>query len=175
MSAPPGFNPNASLLPDPGPSAAPIQVMRGGGPEGINSSASTASSGFTKQELEELTKYQLAPGGVIANDFDTSFKKEFLKQIADTSRCRRTTGDTIILGRDCESIVKVIRALLKAKVKTTNKNTPIPQIKSEEGVSQEGPNLSIVDVPEGPNGTIVEISKEAPEETVNGNTMRKMF
>ncbi len=137
MSAPSGFNPNASMLPDPGPSAAPIQVMKGGGgtnaaaalskgpaDTGAEGAAGIPSTGdnFTPEELAELTKYQLHPEGVIYNDIDLPTKRAFLEQLKDTTRCRRTTGDSIVLGKECWAIAKVIRALLRAKITKGNAN-----------------------------------------------------
>jgi len=122
MSAPDGFNPNASLLPDPG--SIPIQTMKGGA--NITKAPVEVAGDFSPEELTELALYQLEPGGVIEHDIDSSTKKEFLKQIKDKSRCRRTTGDSIILGKDCWAIVKVTRALLKAKLNKTNSGAPLP-------------------------------------------------
>jgi hypothetical protein len=142
-----------SLLPDPGPSAAPMQVMRGGaageelapvlkdveaGPTAaveesvavVPTAPTPGDGGFSTDEILELQRYQLHPGGVIDKDIDYATKQEFLKQIKNPSRCRRTTGDTVILGKDCWAIVKVIRALLRAKIKSTNRTnsgiTPAP-------------------------------------------------
>lgn len=149
MSAPPGFNPNASLLPDPGPSAAPIQVMKGGG-------SSTAQKGgvgaFNNSEMAALAKYQLHsdkdgnPVGVIAAQFNDEQKREFLNQIADKSRCRRTTGDSIILSKDCWAVVKVIRALLNAKIKKGNLETPSPAPEPPSVPSDPGQQPSVTDV-----------------------------
>jgi hypothetical protein len=124
MSAPVGFNPNASLLPDPG-SSVPIETMRGGG-SNITKAPVEVVGEFSPEELTELALYQLGPGGVIEHDIDFNVKKEFLKEIKDKARCRRTTGDTIVLGKDCWAIVKVTRALLRAKVSKTNRSAPLP-------------------------------------------------
>lgn len=143
MSAPPGFNPNASLLPDPGASAAPIQVMKGGG------SSSTQKGGagvFNDAEMAALAKYQLHSGGVIATQFNDEQKREFLNQIADKSRCRRTTGDSVILGKDCWAVVKVIRALLNAKIKKGNLETPTPVAEPSPTPSDPDQQPSVSDV-----------------------------
>jgi hypothetical protein len=141
MSAPPGFNPNASLLPDPGPSAAPIQVMRGGG-----SSSAQKGGAFNETEMAALAKYQLHTGGVIAEQFNDDEKRQFLNQIADKSRCRRTTGDSIILNKDCWAVVKVIRALLNAKIKKGNLETPSPTPSPVPAPSDPTQQPSVTDV-----------------------------
>ena len=138
MSAPVGFNPNASLLPDPG--SIPIQTMKGGA--NITKAPVEVVGDFSPEELTELALYQLEPGGVIEHDIDSSTKKEFLKQIKDKSRCRRTTGDSIILGKDCWAIVKVTRALLKAKLNKTNSGAPLPAPLKIKVNASVGPNAS---------------------------------
>lgn len=149
MSAPPGFNPNASLLPDPGPSAAPIQVMKGGG-----KSKAQKGGAFTAAEETQLALYQLhSNGGVIASEFNEDQKRMFLKQVADTSRCRRTAGDSIILGKDCDMVVKVIRALLNAKIKRGNTQEPVPSAPASPSVTTgepEAPSTPTVPKPDAP-------------------------
>jgi hypothetical protein len=120
MAAPDGFDPRASLLPDPGPSV-PIHVMRGG--------AAAAAEGeekkekkplpviFNDAELQTLAKYGLAKGGIIEKKLDDTIKSEFLKQL---KTCKKNTGESIILKKDCWAVSRVIRELIHTGISSTN-------------------------------------------------------
>lgn len=107
MSAPPGFNASASMLPDPGASSAPIQVMRGGGQRG----------GFGAQEIETLKKYGLFADGLIANEVDEETKRRFLEQLP---RCSLGSGNATILSGNCSAVATVLRKLLLKQIRKAN-------------------------------------------------------
>lgn len=102
---PPGFDPTASVLPDPGASSAPIHVMRGGGMKG----------GATDEEL--LRAYQLAEGQPLASEFSEEDKQKFLEALK-LEGCNWTTKS--VLNAKCAPVVNVLKALLKQQIKTAN-------------------------------------------------------
>jgi len=115
MSAPPGFNAGATVLPD-NPSAQ-IHVMRGGG--GGGGGGSTQTGGFNMQELEKLTEYGLEQGGIIADEIDEPTKIAFLKQ-ESSGICAKNSGDSVIMKKDCWAVVEVTRALINYHIRTSN-------------------------------------------------------
>lgn len=104
MAAPPGFDPNASVLPDPGASSAPIHVMRGGG-----------MKGGAKEDL--LRAYKLAEGQELASKFSEEDKLKFVAAI-NSGGCNLTTKS--VLDANCAPVVNVLKALLNQKIKTVN-------------------------------------------------------
>ncbi len=102
MSAPPGFNPNASLLPDPGASSAPIHVMRGGGQKG---------GAWTEAQLKILSEYALAPGQPLATKVTDDVKKAFLEQLP---QCEGINAG--IVDKKCWAVHQVVRAVLNHNV-----------------------------------------------------------
>lgn len=107
MAAPPGFDPNATVLPDPGSSAAPMHVMRGGSRGGFV---------YSPEDEEMLSQYGLGPGGKIEEMIDAPTKAAFLEQIK-SGKCAKGTGDLVILQKDCWAVVKVIRALIRSSMR----------------------------------------------------------
>lgn len=107
MAAPPGFDPSATVLPDPGASTAPMHIMRGGARGGVM---------FSAEEEEILSQYGLAAGGIIADKIDAPTKAAFLTQIK-SGACGKGTGDLVILQKDCWAVVKVIRALIQSSMR----------------------------------------------------------
>jgi hypothetical protein len=102
MSAPPGFNPNASLLPDPGASSAPIHVMRGGGQKG---------GAWTEAQLKVLTEYGLAPGQPLAEKVNDEVKTAFLEQLPLCDGI-----DASIVDKKCWAVQQVVKAILNTNV-----------------------------------------------------------
>ena len=102
MSAPPGFNPNASLLPDPGASSAPIHVMRGGGQKG---------GAWTEAQLKVLTEYGLAPGQPLADKVNDEVKTAFLEQLPLCDGI-----DASIVDKKCWAVQQVVKAILNTNV-----------------------------------------------------------
>lgn len=128
MSAPDGFDPKASMLPDPGAAAAPIHVMRGGGKKNtqpaINPSAVRVEfdENLVDPENERiLAKYQLGPGGKVEHLFNDDVKQHFVKQIK-SKLCNAGTGSEVIRHKDCWAVVQVTRELLKAQIQRGNTN-----------------------------------------------------
>jgi len=111
MSAPPGFNATATVLPD-NPSAQ-IHVMRGGG------SGGSVGGGYNAQELQKLAEYGLEPGGIIANEIDEPTKVAFLEQ-EKSGDCNKNSGDSVILKKNCWAVVAVTRALIQYHIRTSN-------------------------------------------------------
>lgn len=109
MSAPTGFNENASLLPDPGANAVPIHVMRGGG-KGGNSST---------EDDEILKKYGMGKDGPIEDRIPPETRAEFIKQIK-SGVCSANTGDSVILNKDCWAVLEVIRELINVGIQKAN-------------------------------------------------------
>lgn len=110
MAAPPGFDPNASVLPDPGASSAPIHVMRGGG-----------MKGGAKEEI--LRAYKLAEGQELSTKFTEEEKEKFVAAI-NSGGCNWTTKS--VLNAKCAPVVNVLKALLKQKIRRVNA-TAIPE------------------------------------------------
>ncbi len=121
MSAPPpGFNEQASHLPDPGAAAAPIHVMRGGG----NMEGSTDKPHETKQvggvqptndDETILNEYGLTNPSITQHikDFDDSFKETFLQQLR-SGNC--TQKGNSITKKECWAVTAVIRALIQEQI-----------------------------------------------------------
>ena len=120
MAAPPGFNPNASVLPDPGAASAPIHVMRGGGMKGGN-----------RNSL--LNSYKLGPGQELADKFSEEEKNAFVTAI-ESGGCNWSTKS--ILNAKCAPVVKVLKALLKENIKRVN-NAEIPKA-YEQSIERRG-------------------------------------
>jgi hypothetical protein len=137
MSAPPGFDAGASMLPD-NPSAQ-IHVMRGGG---------ASIGGFTPEQTRTLSLYGLEAGGIIADEIDEPTKVAFLQQL-ESGACNTNSGDSAILKKDCWAVVAVIRALINYDIKKSSPvQTTVPPI-SEPYVSPDATPASPV-VPKVP-------------------------
>lgn len=115
MAAPPGFNPNASVLPDPGASSAPMHVMRGGG-----------MKGGSREEL--LRAYHLGPGQELAG-FSEEDKNAFV-QALESGKCNWQVSS--ITNAKCAPVVKVLKALLNKQIKEVN-SREIPRLIGKEG------------------------------------------
>lgn len=124
MSAPPGFNETSSNLPDPGPSSAPIHVMRGGGMIG------------GEDDLAILKEYGLVEGGLLENELSEEEKQDFLKQIK-SGICKN--ANSTILNKDCAAVSKVTRLYIQ-KCMNSPREAPCkrrPRIKSEAVIKKE--------------------------------------
>ena len=128
MSAPPGFNEQASNLPDPGAAAAPIHTMRGGGAV-VNQSGGTIKS-FSMEEEAILEKYGLNDDNITQHieGFDDLFKDEFIKQIR-SGKCENKGNS--ITQKDCGAVTSVIRAITKENIAKANART-LPGMVSKE-------------------------------------------
>jgi hypothetical protein len=115
MSAPPGFNPNDSLLPDPGANSAPIHIMKGGGLVFQN-------GGFTPMEEETLEKYQLGTGGLLEAEISADDKTAFLQQL---KAFENGSLNLSTLKKDQWAILKVIQALLEKQRNLLRKNSEL--------------------------------------------------
>lgn len=121
MSAPPpGFNEQASNLPDPGVAAAPIHVMRGGGGMGEESSSAKQQIGgvlSTNDDKTILEAYGLTNPMITQHipNFDDSFKQSFLQQIR-SGECERKGNS--ITKKDCWAVTAVIRAMVQEEIRT---------------------------------------------------------
>jgi hypothetical protein len=112
MSAPPGFNSNDSLLPDPGANSAPIHVMKGGGLVFQN-------GGFTPAEEAVLDKYQLGPGGILEEEIPSDVKTAFLQQIQSFENGSLNLST---LKKNQWAILQVIQTLLEKQRKVLRQN-----------------------------------------------------
>jgi hypothetical protein len=128
MSAPGGFDPNASMLPDPGAAAAPIHVMRGGAkggnPEGETASRAQVEIGddvVDQKSQDILAKFQLGPGGSLEDAFSDEVKELFVQQVK-SGLCKAGTGSSVILHKDCSAVVQVLRELYKLNIQRGNAN-----------------------------------------------------
>lgn len=118
MSAPPGFNPNASLLPDPGASSAPIHVMRGGGQKG---------GAWTEAQLKVLTEYGLAPGQPLADKVNDEVKTAFLEQLPLCDGI-----DASIVDKKCWAVQQVVKAILNTNVASAVAGTTLSLDENDE-------------------------------------------
>lgn len=163
MAAPPGFNPNASVLPDPGAASAPIHVMRGGGLKGGNRDSI-------------LSAYKLGPGQELADTLTEEEKGAFVTALS-SGGCEWSTKS--ILNAKCAPVVKVLKALLRENIRKIN-SLDIPRnIRIEKGVGF--PTLSRLARPTRPIGYASEfsssgspsakssVSSTLPEESVPGS------
>jgi hypothetical protein len=162
---PPGFNATDSLLPDPGPSAAPIHVMRGGGVQTIS-----------EEDKKLLEKYGLGDTGILKGKIDEKVKTEFLTQLK-SGKCSVGTGDMVVLKKDCWAVSMVIRELLKAGIQRTNKMglgfkpKAKPDENDNKSQTDEERNAENAETPESLTITIEEPeSTEAVSEIVNPST-----
>jgi hypothetical protein len=132
MSAPPGFNPDSSLLPDVN---APIRVMTGGGDPATQPTSSVQSAtSYTPEERKVLEKY----GGL--QDINEITKRAFLAQEA-SARCSSNTGDATILSADCWAVQAVIRNLIQKAIKRSNSELTYPKlVPSKPRVSDDKSN-----------------------------------
>lgn len=133
MSAPPGFNPNDSLLPDPGTNSAPIHIMKGGG-------LVFQSGGFTPMEEATLEKYQMGPGGILESEIPADVKTAFLQQLKsfDTGSLNLST-----LKKDQWAILQVIQALLEKQRSLLSKNMTQPVYKSSTSTASSANTSSL--------------------------------
>jgi hypothetical protein len=111
----PGFNPNDSLLPDPGANSAPIHIMKGGGLVFQN-------GGFTPMEEETLEKYQLGTGGLLEAEISADDKTAFLQQL---KAFENGSLNLSTLKKDQWAILKVIQALLEKQRNLLRKNSEL--------------------------------------------------
>jgi hypothetical protein len=118
MAAPPGFNANASLLPDPGAASAPIHIVQGGGASSNSSNSSNSSveanSEYTEEQQWILEKYGMGSRGPLTN-FPPQTKRAFLEQI-DTA-CGHNAGESTILNSKCWAVMEVVRALIQESIR----------------------------------------------------------
>jgi hypothetical protein len=153
---PPGFNSNDSLLPDPGPSAAPIHVMRGGGGE---------AQATSEEDKNLLEKYGMGPEGILKGKIDEKVKAEFLKQLK-SGKCSVGTGDMVILKKDCWAVSMVIRELLKAGIQRTNKLSlgfkPKPKDDDNQSQTEEERDAENAETPESLTITIEDSESTKP-------------
>lgn len=104
MAAPPGFDPTASVLPDPGASSAPIHVMKGGG--------------MKSGDRESILKaYRLAPGQELSSKFSEKEKEAFVEALK-SGGCNWSAKS--VLDSKCAPVVNVLKALLGQKIKRVN-------------------------------------------------------
>jgi len=135
MSAPPGFNPDSSLLPDVN---APIHVMTGGGDPAIEPNSSVASAiPYTPEERKVLEKY----GGL--EDINETTKRAFLVQEA-SARCSSDTGDGTILAADCWAVQAVIRNLIQKAIKRSNSELTYPKLVPSKPVANNESNTASI-------------------------------
>lgn len=172
MAAPPGFDPTASVLPDPGASSAPIHVMRGGGMKGGD-------------RTSILTAYKLGPGQELDKKFSEEEKDKFIAALS-SGGCSWTTKS--VLDAKCAPVVNVLKTLLKQKIKSVNAAT-IPEdikVSSESSESwlnkltkglkttpapKEVPDVVNVDIDENQNNDI-EVEMSAPLTGLNAIAAR---
>ena len=122
MSAHGGFDPTASMLPDPTGGSVPITVMRGGGRGGASTEIDDGILNPENQRI--LETYQLGPGGSLNDAFSDDVKQLFVEQIK-SGLCTAGTGSAVITHKDCSAVVQVLRELYKSKIQSTNrKNIP---------------------------------------------------
>lgn len=145
----PGFNPNDSLLPDPGANSVPIHIMKGGGLVFQN-------GGFTPSEEETLEKYQLGPGGLLESEISPDIKTAFLKQIKSFENGSLNLST---LKKDQWAILEVIQGLLEKQRKLLKTNSEfnapveeeIPDIQENESPT---PNAPLPNIPPANNGNL---------------------
>lgn len=150
MSAPPGFNEQASNLPDPGAAAAPIHVMRGGG----GAAAQVGGKPFSMEEENILESYGLTNSAITQHipDFDDEFKNTFLTQVR-SGKCEQKGNS--ITNRDCWAVTTVIKALIQAKFAQGNAFAlpgMVPDAaldKEAEDVSPKAPAIPKIGTPTG--------------------------
>jgi hypothetical protein len=129
MSAQGGFDPNASMLPDPGAAAAPIHVMRGGNRHAKAATSANTDTTNTNVEIDEelvnpenqriLTEYQLDSGGALEDVISDDVKTLFLTQI-NSGLCKAGTGSAVISHKDCSAVLQVLRELYKLQIQRGN-------------------------------------------------------
>jgi len=172
MSAPPGFDAGASMLPD-NPNAQ-IHVMRGGG------------SSFTPEQTKILSLYGLESGGIISDEIDEQTKVAFLQQL-ESGACNTDSGDSAILKKDCWAVVSVIRALIQYDIKksleksgktslstNTQSNNPESPVIAPSIVSNSEPSSPIVSessvAPFTPESSVAPFTPESPVASVSEST-----
>jgi hypothetical protein len=153
MSAPPGFNEQASNLPDPGVAAAPIHVMRGGGGAAVDPEQ-VGGKPFSMEEENILESYGLTDSAITQHiqGFDDEFKNTFLTQVR-SGKCEQKGNS--ITNRDCWAVTTVIKALIQAKFAQGNA-FPLPGMvpetvldKEPEDVSPKAPAIPKIGTPTG--------------------------
>jgi hypothetical protein len=132
MAAPPGFNANASLLPDPGAASAPIHIVQGGG------AANGGSSEYTIEEQHTLAKYGLDEDGPLA-EFPPQTKRAFLDQIE--TACAQNAGQTAVMNSKCWAVVDVIRGLMNEAIRREVADEEGDEIIQTGGVQPSGKGI----------------------------------
>ena len=148
MSAPDGFNSQASMLPDPGAAAAPIHVMRGGG-TAIQSGGVTAQ--FSMEEKNILEQYGLDNENITQHieEFDDEFKRAFLRQIK-SKECEQKGNS--ITKKDCWAVAAVIKANVKEQINIANQKPLFGRVPEHvpEGTPRKvpgaGPEIDLSDI-----------------------------
>lgn len=107
-SVPPGYNPSASLLPDPGAAAAPIHTMMGGG------------GGYTTEQKEQIVK------DLAVSEDD---KDEFLRQLVDLN-C--SMDKNVILDARCNVVQKYLGKTIRSKINSSVNSTEVIELSAEE-------------------------------------------
>jgi hypothetical protein len=162
MSVPPSFNPNDSLLPDPGANSAPIHIMKGGGLVFQN-------GGFTPMEEATLEKYQLGPGGLLETEISAEDKTAFLQQLKafDNGSLNLST-----LKKDQWAILKVIQALLEKQRKMLRHNSEFSS--PEASAPEEEIIIPEEDTPITPRSDVPPANDEGlpdPDDTESGSVV----
>jgi ubiquitin C-terminal hydrolase len=150
MSAPDGFDPKVSMLPDPGAAAAPIHTMRGGARPGVNGATSETGNNAaslnsnTRTHFDDdvnpeethkiLSDYQLGPGGILEDLISDDVKALFVQQIK-SGLCTAGTGDSVIMHKDCSAVVQVLRELYRLKIQS---DSQIPHQQEQSPLLQSG-------------------------------------
>lgn len=131
MSAPPpGYNEQASNLPDPGPAAAPIHMLRGGGGR-----STPQIGGIGKDDETILEEYGLNNPDITTHirNFDDSFKETFLSQIR-SGKC--SSKERSVTQKDCWAVTALIRATIQANLAKGN-SVRLPGMLSDDGPEDE--------------------------------------
>jgi hypothetical protein len=128
MEPPPGYNPSASLLPDPGPSV-PIHSMSGG--DGNNLLESFIGPRTAEEEralsefgLESNEKAQLSQDDI----------ENFMTALGDDS-CKTDIG--VILKKECEGVRRILSKKLFNIIKTSNNSNSSNSNNSDEIFDKE--------------------------------------
>jgi hypothetical protein len=123
MEPPPGYNPSASLLPDPGPSV-PIHSMSGGDDTNplellIGSRTSEQEKALSEFGLESNEKAQLSKDDI----------EKFMTALGDDS-CKTDIG--VILKKECEGVRRILSKKLLNIITTSNKSNSSNSNNSDE-------------------------------------------
>jgi len=138
-SPPPGFDPSISRLPDPGPSAAPMVAMSGGGSgssRNNNDLTTITILGESYRIRKVITAYPLLEeenrvleAFLVDPDNHKIPDKtvfEFFYALA-TYNCEKEEG--VLLNPKCEPVRAILRSTLLTTIKKQLKPTPTPELK----------------------------------------------